>query len=158
MGEESSKAKTDTIYRRGQGMVKVTHNPHQVREKLMACRVLYQYICDIPMFLGPYAARAVRALSGLTTSLVFDEEGALVVGTAVSDLVRMYAEEREQRGMELDDNAYALMDLVERLLEELSDAEEEEEGDGDGGGGFGGDVDVLENLANGINTLALLVV
>ena len=79
--------------------MKVTHNPHQVREKLMACRILYQYICDIPMFLEPYAGRAVRALSDLTTSLVFDEEGALVIGTAVSDLVRMYAEERRGRAV-----------------------------------------------------------
>ena len=105
--------------------------------------------CDIPMFLEPYAGRAVRALSDLTTSLVFDEEGALVIGTAVSDLVRMYAEERERQGSDLDDNAYTLMDLVDQLLEDLSSVDED---------GFDQSADVLDNLANAINTLALLVV
>ncbi len=139
--------KTDTVYKRGEGMVSVTHNPHQVREKLMACRILYQYTCDIPMFLGPYLVRAVHALVALTDSLVFDEEGALVVATAVSDLVRMYAEEKEDQGeqYEMDEQAYQLLGLVDALLEQLSGME------------MGGD-DVLYTLGNCLRSLAPFIV
>lgn len=151
-GDSSPNAKTETLYKRGEGMLRVTHNPHQTREKLMACRILYQYVCDIPMFLGPYTPRAVRALSGLTTSLVFDSEGALVIGTAVSDLCAMYAEDREARGSAVDENVYNLVGLVDSLLGQLGELGEEE---------AQADLsleEILETMANCLVTLAPLVV
>ena len=92
----------------------------------MACRILYQYILDISPFLGPFAARGIHALVGLTDSLAYDEEGALVVATAVSDLVQIYADEAEAGGGEVDGQVFTLIGLVDALLEQLPEAEEGE--------------------------------
>ena len=38
--EPAAGTHTELIYKRGTGMVRVTHNPHQLKEKLMACRAV----------------------------------------------------------------------------------------------------------------------
>ena len=122
----SAGSHTELIYKRGTGMVRVTHNPHQLKEKLMACRVLYQYILDISPFLGPYAKRSIHALVGLTDSMIYDEEGGLVIATAVSDLVQIYADEEEAKGRDVDEQVFTLVGLVDALLEQLPEADEGE--------------------------------
>lgn len=136
---------TEVLYKRGTGMVRVTHNPHQLEEKLMACRVLYQYILDISPLLGPYAKRGIHALIGLTDSLAYNEEGGLVVATAVSDLVQIYADGVEAEGREVDEQVFTLVGLVDALLGQLPEADDGEL------------PELLDTLGNCLRTLGPLI-
>ena len=88
--------------------------------------MLYQYILDISPFLGPYAKRGLHALIGLTDSMIYDEEGGLVIATAVSDLVQIYADEEEVNGRGVDEQVFTLVGLVDALLEQLPEADDSE--------------------------------
>ena len=81
---------TFEVYKRGQGLLRVTCSTYALQEKVLAARMLYQYCLDVPQFVAPYAEAAAGALCELTGTVAFDEECAMVVGAAFVELLRLY--------------------------------------------------------------------
>ena len=79
------------VYMRGRGMMTIRYNSSRIREKTMACRMLYQLSLDLPQFLPFYVPDAVQSLLLVVESVAFDDEIALIVGNALRDFLFIFA-------------------------------------------------------------------
>jgi len=87
---EEENAEVFHVYKRGVGLMRVQVSSYALQEKVMACRVLYQYTLDVPQFLAPYVPSAVDALVEVMRSFAFDEECAEVVSATLGELMALY--------------------------------------------------------------------
>ena len=72
-----------TIYQRGVGNVQVIFNTHEITEREMGCRCLYQYITDIHKHLWPHSLSIIRAVCPLLSSTVHKSEDLFVTAGAI---------------------------------------------------------------------------
>lgn len=84
-------AKDGSVYQRGLGNVSVVCNSAQITDKEMACRVLTQFMLDVPGLVTPYVPDMVRALVPLVDQrFVFSEECAHVIGLCLSEALSVH--------------------------------------------------------------------
>lgn len=72
-----------TVYQRGVGNVQVIFNTHEITEREMGCRCLYQYITDIHKHLWPHSLSIIRAVCPLLSSTVHKSEDLFVTAGAI---------------------------------------------------------------------------
>ena len=80
-----------TIYQRGVGNVQVIFNTHEITEREMGCRCLYQYISDIHQSLWHQSLPIINAVCPLLSSTVHKSEDLFVTtGAIVVDALKMF--------------------------------------------------------------------
>ena len=89
--ENLSKKDVFTIYQRGMGNINVVCNTHEIEEKEIICRCLYQYCTDIPLFLWKYSIPIIDSIGPLLTSNVNKSEDLFIIINGIISLVhKMY--------------------------------------------------------------------
>ena len=79
------------VYQRGVGNVQVIFNTHEITEREMGCRCLYQYITDIHQSLWHQSLPIVKAVCPLLSSTVHKSEDLFVTtGAIVVDALKMF--------------------------------------------------------------------
>lgn len=92
-GDEAAGGSKDnfSVYQRGVGNVSILCNSSQFTDKEMSCRVLYQFMLDVPALVCPYVPDVVRALVPLVDQrFVFSEECAHTIGLCMSEALAVH--------------------------------------------------------------------
>lgn len=80
-----------TVYQRGIGNVSFLCNSFQITDKEMSCRILYQFLLEIPSLIAGYVPDIMRAVIPLVDQrFVFSEECANVISSCVSEALGVY--------------------------------------------------------------------
>jgi len=123
---EEENAEIFHVYKRGIGLMRIQVSSYALQEKVMACRVLYQYTLDVPQFLTPYVPSAIEALVQVMQSFAFDEECAEVVGATLSELMVLFCRQTPFR--HIQEQTPVVQHMLERAVEGLVNAIELKQG------------------------------
>ena len=90
-GGQGSEPDVFTVYQRGVGNVQVIFNTHEITEREMGCRCLYQYITDIHQSLWHQSLPIIKAVCPLLSSTVHKSEDLFVTtGAIVVETLKMF--------------------------------------------------------------------
>ena len=145
---KDQKEESFTVYKRGYGTIRVYVSAYALQEKVMACRVLYQFTQDLPAFLPEYVPSAILSLSRVVRSVAFDAECASVVCATFCDQLALFC-----RYQSPEIQTSLAQQLFETALDALMEAFELKQlavKEGGHAAGFGSNAPFLQCILDGI--------
>ena len=91
--DENNGSKKDffTVYQRGIGKVNIICNTHEIEEKEIACRCLYQYCKDVPYLLWEYSILIIQSFESVVISQIHKSDDLfIIIGATIVLSIKMY--------------------------------------------------------------------